>query len=283
VGIWINGWKSKGCPSSSPRTVLKSTSTVRIIPVIDLLGGLVVRGIGGRRDEYRPVVSQIAADAQPASVADAFRKLGYHEVYVADLDAIAGHDPAWSQYEALAAAGLQLWVDAGMAIPFSAEGVGGWFREECGLDAPAHSQNRRATPAHSLHRVVVGLESLPGIETLDQILTAVGPDRLVFSLDLKRGAPRTTIHEWRNHSALAIAREVLELGIRHLIMLDLADVGEARGSSTISLCRQVRALDADVELIAGGGVRNRADLDALADAGCIAALVASALHDGQLP
>jgi uncharacterized protein related to proFAR isomerase len=37
-----------------------------------------------------------------------------------------------------------------------------------------------------------------------------------------------------------------------------------------------------VDLIAGGGVRGLDDLKALADAGCDAALVASALHDGRL-
>jgi phosphoribosylformimino-5-aminoimidazole carboxamide ribotide isomerase len=37
-----------------------------------------------------------------------------------------------------------------------------------------------------------------------------------------------------------------------------------------------------MELTSGGGVRGRDDLAALADAGCDAALVASALHDGQL-
>ena len=33
---------------------------MEVIPVIDLLGGQVVRGVAGRRDEYRPIVSQIA-------------------------------------------------------------------------------------------------------------------------------------------------------------------------------------------------------------------------------
>jgi uncharacterized protein related to proFAR isomerase len=37
-----------------------------------------------------------------------------------------------------------------------------------------------------------------------------------------------------------------------------------------------------VELVAGGGVRDRADLDALADAGADAALVATALHEGRV-
>jgi uncharacterized protein related to proFAR isomerase len=36
------------------------------------------------------------------------------------------------------------------------------------------------------------------------------------------------------------------------------------------------------ELIAGGGVRGRTDLEDLAAAGCSGALAASALHDGRL-
>jgi phosphoribosylformimino-5-aminoimidazole carboxamide ribotide isomerase len=35
-------------------------------------------------------------------------------------------------------------------------------------------------------------------------------------------------------------------------------------------------------IVAGGGVRGVPDLEALANAGCDAALVASALHDGRL-
>jgi phosphoribosylformimino-5-aminoimidazole carboxamide ribotide isomerase len=38
----------------------------------------------------------------------------------------------------------------------------------------------------------------------------------------------------------------------------------------------------DLELIAGGGIRDRDDLLQLARSGCAAALAASALHDGRL-
>jgi phosphoribosylformimino-5-aminoimidazole carboxamide ribotide isomerase len=229
------------------------------------MGGVVVRGIGGRRDEYRPIVSQIAADAQPATVAGAFRKLGCNEAYVADLDAIAGKDLAESQYEAIAGDGLQLWLDAGVSLPERA-----W------------QLSRREFAGQGLHRIVVGLESLESIDLLNQLFAVVGFERLVFSLDLKRGVPMTAIPKWQNLSPTEIAGDVLERGIRNLIVLDLADVGEARGLSTHSLCRQIRAMDAGVELIAGGGIRNQSDLNALADAGCNAALVASALHDARL-
>ncbi len=42
---------------------------LQIIPVIDLQHGMVVRAAGGRRHEYRPLVSKLADDAQPVTVA----------------------------------------------------------------------------------------------------------------------------------------------------------------------------------------------------------------------
>jgi len=59
-------------------------------------------------------------------------------------------------------------------------------------------------------------------------------------------------------------------------------VGVAGGTRTLTLCRNIRGEFPDIELTAGGGVRGIDDLRALADAGCDAALVASALHDGRL-
>ena len=67
----------------------------------------------------------------------------------------------------------------------------------------------------------------------------------------------------------------------------LADVArlsskDRGGVGTLALCRHLRAAHPGCELIAGGGVRGPADLELMAGAGCDAALVASALHDGRL-
>ena len=70
--------------------------------------------------------------------------------------------------------------------------------------------------------------------------------------------------------------------MRSMIVLDLARVGTGQGVGTLSLCRQLRALWPEINLVAGGGVRNLADLHDLQESGCHAALVASALHDGRL-
>lgn len=240
--------------------------SVRIIPVLDLMGGLVVRGVGGRRDEYRPIQSRLCADPSPASVA---RALVEHwspsEAYVADLDAIAGAAPAWDVYQAIAACGLALWVDAGLSDV-----------------ARAVALAEFAAAGRPLSGLVAGLESLPSPAVLADMLAAVGPERLIFSLDLKAGMPVTSGPGWSGRSAEAIADLALELGVRRLIVLDLARVGMGGGVGTEALCRRLRDRDADLEIIAGGGVRGIDDLNALAAAGCDGALVASALHDGGL-
>ena len=82
---------------------------MQIIPVIDLKNGLVVRGVAGRRELYRPVESVLNCEATPRSVANAFASnLGFRNTYVADLDAIAGIEPNWEAYDSIGAAALQL-------------------------------------------------------------------------------------------------------------------------------------------------------------------------------
>jgi phosphoribosylformimino-5-aminoimidazole carboxamide ribotide isomerase len=55
-----------------------------------------------------------------------------------------------------------------------------------------------------------------------------------------------------------------------------------RGTGTLELVRRLRLSHPRLEITAGGGVRGVDDLRQLAEAGCDAALVASALHDGRI-
>ena len=68
---------------------------MRIIPVLDLKDGLVVRGVAGKRALYQPIVSKLCSSAEPVEVASSLRGLlGTGRMYLADLDAISGVDPA---------------------------------------------------------------------------------------------------------------------------------------------------------------------------------------------
>ncbi len=238
---------------------------MRIIPVIDLMRGDVVRGVGGKRDQYQPIRSLLCEGSSPQAIGDAFRRLGFGEAYLADLDAIGGAEPDWSAYDVLLDCGLRLWVDAGAA---AAEHV-------AALASYRHG-------GRALDSLIVGLESLADDRDLPPIINSVGPSRLVFSLDLRAGVPITRSPRWQSLRAEAIADGAVEAGIRRMIVLDLARVGVDEGVGTLPLCRHLRQKLPSLEITSGGGVRSFDDLRLLSDAGCDAALVASALHDGRI-
>lgn len=235
---------------------------MRIIPVIDLKAGHVVHAVGGRRDEYRPIRSPLVDSSCPEIVARTFRdRLNLYELYVADLDAIAGAEPAWGVYRTLAGMDLGLMVDAGVRDVATAQAV-----QEAGVSG-----------------VVVGLETVGGPRLLREIGERIGCDAVWFSLDLKSGQPLGDVSDWRDPSAAGIAAEVIASGIRRLIVLDLARVGERGGTGTEELCRRLLDAEPNLQLVAGGGIRDVADLRRLEAAGVSGALVATAIHEGRLP
>eukprot|EP01035_Chromulina_nebulosa_P045198 gene45198-61240_t len=90
----------------------------QLVPVVDLMRGQVVRGMGGKRESYQPIRSALCGTSEPLAVA---RTLCAHcassILYVADLDALMG---GAAQVEVLAQLleglpELRLWLDAGFA------------------------------------------------------------------------------------------------------------------------------------------------------------------------
>ena len=233
---------------------------MRVLPVIDLMGGVVVRGVAGQRDEYREVESCVASDATPGGVATALvDRFGFDDIYVADLDAIAGRPPSIQSYAAIEDVGLKLVLDCGIG---TVKGIADHIGD-------------------SGRTLVIGLESLQSCSELAE-LAALGSERMVFSLDMKHRKPLTRITEWSDENPLSIAGYAVEAGFKRLIALDLATVGVGGGPCIEDLCRQLRSNHPDVELISGGGIRQVDDVRALCAAGCDRVLVASSLHNGNL-
>jgi len=234
---------------------------VHIIPVLDLLGETVVRGVAGNRGEYRPLVSRLTASSHPLAVAIALRdQFGWNRFYVADLDAILHGRPNLQTLAELRQAGFELWVDAGFAdgeslAPLAAAGV---------------------------DTFILGLETWRGPRELARLCRTQPAEQFLFSLDLRGGVPLAASSDWDLSSPMALARQLDDCGIRRLILLDLADVGVGAGTSTLDLARQIRQQRPDLELITGGGVRHVADLLQLRELGVSGALVASALHDERI-
>lgn len=233
--------------------------------MLDLRGGLAVHARGGRRDAYAPVEAGPllgrAGDAVGLASAYLSAHVGLRELYVADLDAVAGARPGWELLARLATLGAPLWVDAGVRS----------------------ADRARDLVRLGVSRVVAGLETLESMRELAAIADALGgADRLAFSLDLRDGIPQAESSALGRATPAALAAEAAECGAGTVIVLDLARVGSGRGVDEL-LLRELRdVLPPECALVAGGGVRDRRDLEALAAVGCDAVLVASALLDGGL-
>jgi phosphoribosylformimino-5-aminoimidazole carboxamide ribotide isomerase len=233
---------------------------LRILPVLDILRGLVVRGIAGRRHEYRPIVSRLTRSADPLDVARAARcEYGLGEFYLADLDAISGSGPALSLYARLRDRGFQLCVDAGLHIADDAEPL----------------------IAAGVEEVVCGLETVEGPSELAAACKR-HDRRIIFSLDMRDGEPVGNRAAWKHGDAFSITEQAVSAGARRIILLDLARVGVDRGVGTEPLCRRLAKAFPDVEIIAGGGVRDLDDLQRLHECGVRGVLLASILHDRRI-
>jgi phosphoribosylformimino-5-aminoimidazole carboxamide ribotide isomerase len=232
---------------------------MEIIPVMDILNGVVVHAVRGRRSEYQPLKSALCASANPLDVALAFKALGFRELYVADLDAITGERANFSMLRQVAdATGLGLMVDAGIADLERAEEV----------------LRSRAS------KVIIGTETLPSINFVGMAVKSLGEERVVVSLDLKGEEVIMPSSTPLIRNPMSLLREFKRMGVDQIIVLDLARVGSREGVNLPFLEDVKRNFEGKV--FVGGGVRDIKDLVELRKMSVFGVLIATALHSGRI-
>jgi phosphoribosylformimino-5-aminoimidazole carboxamide ribotide isomerase len=228
---------------------------MQIVPVLDLKGGVVVHARRGQRAEYAPLRSPLVEGSEPVAVARVLCALcRTTTLYVADLDALAGAPVDTAGLMALASV-AEPWIDAGATTPARAAAL------------------QRAGAA----RNVLGTESLGSAVALD--LSATAP--LVLSVDLREGRLISPDPGLAGREPAAAAPLAGALGVREVLVIDVARVGSGCGPP-LDAVAELRAALPGVAIYAGGGVRDQADLRALESVGAAGALVATALHEGRI-
>ncbi len=235
-----------------------------VTPVLDLKDGRAVQAIAGRREHYRPIQSILHPGSDPIDLARALRgTLGLRTLYLADLGAIAGRPPELAIYKRIRALGMRVIVDSGIRDVHSA--------------APLLELNPKSCT------IVVGLETVRGPRALGDIVDRAGPERVIFSLDLFDGRPiKPPSADWPAEDPCELARAAIALGVRHLLLLDLARVGTGSGLGTEGLLARIHQVDARVRVSVGGGISRIEEVRALRSLGAATVLVGSALHDGRI-
>jgi len=231
-----------------------------LIPVIDLMRGQVVRGVRGMRHLYRPIVSALCGSSDPVTVA---RILCSHcaarTLYIADLDALQGGavQSAVLREVIEALPDVELWLDAGFA------------------DAAQAAAVQRALKPHALRLApVFGSESLRDPAALAGCFVGRSgrASNALLSLDSRNGAPLDRADCWHSPSRWP----------QRVIVMTLERVGSEGGPDLATLA-EVRRRGSQTLLFGAGGIRHAADLASAQATGAQGWLVASALHDLQIP
>jgi len=229
---------------------------MRIIPVVDLLDGVVVRAVKGERERYRPIESALCRTSDPVRVARILLEhCGSRKLYAADLDALASRARQTSMIAALLAAlpTMELWLDAGFASP----------DDVAAAMQALGPQASRVTP-------VFGSESLRTSADVERCFA--DPGAAILSLDRRNERPLDPAGCWSAPSRWP----------SRVIVMTLDRVGAFSGPDLVTF-DDVRRRAPHASVIGAGGVRNADDVIAVQGAGAHAWLVASALHDLRLP
>ena len=228
---------------------------MQIIPVIDLKNGTVVHAKHGLRDNYQPIQSVLSASSDIFSIVEDLLKLyPFRTIYIADIDAITNTGNHFEQIELLSGLYSQVtwWVDAGIS-----------------------KVNARILYAPQTNiRAVFGSENIHTLQDY-RAMSYAYESRHVLSLD-KLDDAELGAAELHN-TGLYWSDDAICMTLNNVGSNAGPDVARLQTLQQLNLARKKPA-----NLFAAGGVRNVDDLFALKQLGIAGALVASALHNGEI-
>ena len=231
---------------------------MKVIPVIDILNGVVVHAVKGKRSEYQHLRSVLTKSIEPLEIAKEFKMLGFSNLYIADLDAITKDHANMQLYKRITdETRLKLMVDAGATSLETAEKL----------------------IENGVSKVVIGTETLRTKDFVGEAVKALGSDQTIVSLDMKGEKVLVKLGFPGCVNPSCLLREFKGAGVSSVILLDLNRVGSGEGVN-VDLLK--KALDEELDVYVGGGVRDINDLIQLKNSGVRGVLVASSLHAGKI-
>jgi len=240
----------------APRT---TEPYLKIIPVIDVRGGTVIHAKEGKRERYEPLRSRLCPTNKPLDVMLCLYRLGFKEIYLADLDGLSSGRPNLALISNICrSVGADLMLDAGAS---SCEDIARLV--DCGC-----------------RKVVIGTETLSSLDVLEQAINKFGAEKIVCSIDLMKRLLIARSPDIQRMGPLNLLHAIEDIGIREVIALSLDRVGTRLGPDIPLI--EAMALRSGASIYAGGGIRDMGDLLSLARAGAKGALIATALHTGAI-
>ncbi|REJ80657.1 MAG: 1-(5-phosphoribosyl)-5-[(5-phosphoribosylamino)methylideneamino] imidazole-4-carboxamide isomerase [Acidobacteria bacterium] len=236
-------------------SALRESSSIELLPAIDLRGGRVVRLRRGD-DEQRTTYTEA-----PGDVLRRYRDAGIARVHVVDLDAAFGEKPQRALIERL------------IATPEAPSiQLGGGLREEADIEWALSA---------GVERIVVTSMIVRRWELFREVATR-WPRRVVAALDVDGGELRTA--GWTESADLPleeVCRRLQPLPLAAVLVTDISRDGMGSGPN-FDLARYL-ARAVGVPGILSGGVATLGDLRRAATIPELSAvIVGRALYDGQV-
>ena len=233
---------------------------MQLIPAIDLRAGRCVRLYQGN------FAAETCYAPDPEQLLCHYQGLGARWLHVVDLDgARDGARANGAVIAALAALGtLHLQVGGGVRS----------------------SQAIRELLEAGVARVVVGSAALERPEEVARWLVCFGAERLCLAFDVRAesGEARVHTHGWTQDGGVSLWEAIGRYGtgsVRHILCTDIGRDGALTGPN-FDLYRSAVARFPDLAWQASGGVRDAADLAALARTGVTAAVSGKALLEQRI-
>jgi len=237
---------------------------MRLLPAIDLKDGRCVRLLRG------DFAQQTAYPTAPLELARRFEAMGADWLHVVDLDGARdgrGDKANGALIAQLARASrLKLQVGGGLRTRSDVERV---------LEAGAA-------------RAVVGSAALSDPAAVRGWIEEFGAERIALAFDVRidsGGIPRILTHGWQRQSTHPLWETVANFTKEtpaHVLCTDTARDGTLSGPNVALYAEAARRFPG-IAWQASGGIRNAADLEALAAGGAAAAISGKALLDELIP
>jgi phosphoribosylformimino-5-aminoimidazole carboxamide ribotide isomerase len=225
--------------------------TFEVIPAIDLRGGRCVRLYQGDYDK------ETAYSGDPVTVARRWQELGAPRIHVVDLDGARAGTPVQADLVASICRAVTTPVE-----------VSGGLRDLAAVETAF---------ANGAERVQLGSVAVKDPALVRDACIRF-PGAICVGIDARDGIVQ--VQGWTESGgveALALARQMVDLGVPRLMFTDISRDSTQQGPNVESLARMVEALP--VPVVASGGVATVGDLARLARIGCEGAIVGKALYE----
>ncbi len=227
---------------------------MKILPAIDLINGTCVRLYQGDFNK----TTQVAND--PVSQLKTFIEDGAEIVHIVDLDGARSGKP--EQIELISK------LCEISTVPIQ---VGGGIRT---------LETVKAYVETGASRVVIGTAAVQDEEFLKEALKHF-KDNIVIGIDARN--EKVAVQGWESATEvdyIEFAKKMEQLGVQTIVFTDISKDGTMEGPNLEQLQKINEAVSC--KIVASGGIRNQADLEAVAQLGIEEAIVGKAMYQGTV-